>query len=369
VSRYVASVVSGLVLLAGVLRFGVTMTAQTSLPLANLGIEHLDIVVPDPAASARWYARIFRTSLHQQPVRDTLRYFVLLGDLPADRQVGYIAIGAAQGRAPSIGHYCVLAQAYARETFAAALRAAGLPAQPTAPGPIGMWPDPDGLELQLFQPPAGLVTAAVESPLPVEGEGVVSPLGVDHVLLQVSNLERSIAYYRALYGPAAQRRRDANGRVWFQLERGSRLGLEQTAGGVHIAHYAIRVAPFDRQTVNRRLGELGVRVLPAPDEPDVIRFADDNGIIVELRAANAGQQQARAGAPVDLRPDTPGTGRFPATKEEVASLPGNVVYSRRISPRSVERSLAWWRAVLGDVPTTARTAASTCSRSRRTDIS
>jgi hypothetical protein len=24
-----------------------------------------------------------------------------------------------------------------------------------------MWPDPDGLELQLFQPPAGLVAAAV----------------------------------------------------------------------------------------------------------------------------------------------------------------------------------------------------------------
>jgi len=53
---------------------------------------HLDIVVPDPAASAKFYARIFRTSLHQQPLRDTIRYFVLLGDLPADRQVGYIAI-------------------------------------------------------------------------------------------------------------------------------------------------------------------------------------------------------------------------------------------------------------------------------------
>ena len=34
-----------------------------------------------------------------------------------------------------------------------------------------MWPDPDGLELQLFQPPAGLVTAAVPSPLPVDGTG------------------------------------------------------------------------------------------------------------------------------------------------------------------------------------------------------
>jgi catechol 2,3-dioxygenase-like lactoylglutathione lyase family enzyme len=287
VVRFVIGVLSASVLLA-VLAPRATVTAQTSLPLENLGLEHLDIVVPDPAASARFYARVFRTTLHQQPVRDTLRYFVLLGDLPADRQVGYIAIGAAQGRAPSIGHYCVLAKAYARDTFAAALRSAGLPAQATAPGPIGMWPDPDGLELQLFQPPAGLVTAAVTSPLPVEGEGVVRPLGVDHVLLQVSNLERSLAYYRALYGASTERPRDANGRVWFQLERGTRVGLEQTAGPVRIAHYAIRVAAFDRGMLTSRLQELGSRAQPAPDEPDVLRFADDNGIIVELRVASAG---------------------------------------------------------------------------------
>jgi catechol 2,3-dioxygenase-like lactoylglutathione lyase family enzyme len=278
VKRFAFGVLTALAIVAGV-------TAQPSLPLANLGLEHLDIVVPDPAASARFYARVFRTELHQQPIRDTLRYFVLLGDLPADRQVGYIAIGAGQGRAPAIGHYCVLAKVYARDAFAAALKSAGLAAQPTAPGPIGMWPDPDGLELQLFQPPAGLVTAAVTSPLPVEGEGLVTPFGVDHVLLQVSNLERSLPYYRAIYGASTERPRDSNGRVWFQLERGTRVGLEQTQGAVRIAHYAIRVAPFDRGMLTNRLRELGSRVLPAPDEPDVFRFADDNGIIVELRVS------------------------------------------------------------------------------------
>jgi len=279
VKRFALGVAIGLAIVAGV-------TAQTSLPLANLGLEHLDIVVPDPAVSARFYARVFKTELHQQPIRDTLRYFVLLGDLPADRQVGYIAIGAGQGRAPAIGHYCVLAKVYARDAFAAALKSAGLAAQPTAPGPIGMWPDPDGLELQLCQPPAGLVTAAVKSPLPVEGEGLVAPLGVDHVLLQVSNLDRSLPYYRAVYGASAERPRDANGRVWFQLDRGTRIGLEQTAGAVRIAHYAIRVTPFDRGMLANRLRELGARTLPAPDEPDVVRFADDNGIVVELRVAS-----------------------------------------------------------------------------------
>jgi catechol 2,3-dioxygenase-like lactoylglutathione lyase family enzyme len=260
--------------------------APLKLPLDNLGVEHLDIVVPDTAASARFYARIFRTTLHQQPVRDTLRYFVVLGDVPADRQVGYIAIGAAQGRPAAIGHYCVLARVYSRDALNGALQAAGLPAAPTAPGPIGMWPDPDGLELQLFQPPAGLVTAAVKSPLAVDGDGIVSPAGVDHIMLNVSSFEKALPYYRAMYGAAAERPRDANGRVWFNLARNTRLGLQQAPDGKPaIAHFAIKVAPFDRGALMARLGELGARVLPSADESDVVRFLDNNGITVELRAA------------------------------------------------------------------------------------
>jgi len=255
-----------------------------ALPLDNLGLEHLDIVVPDPAASARFYSRVFRSALHEQPVRDTLRYFVLLGDLPSDRQVGYVAIGAAGGRPPAIGHYCVLAKVYDRAGMTSTLQAAGFGV--AAAGPTGMWPDPDRLELQLFQPPAGLVTAAVPSTLPVERDGVLAPRGVDHVLLRVSSLETSLLYYRLVYGAAAERPRDSNGRVWFHLDRNTRLGLEAAQPGQApaIAHYAIAVAPFDRRALETRLRELGVRLLPSVDEPDTVRFEDNNGIVVEVRA-------------------------------------------------------------------------------------
>ena len=274
--------------LAAALGIGVLAqgAATAALPLDNLGLEHLDIVVPDPAASARFYSRIFRSPLHQQPLRDTLRYFVLLGDLPADRQVGYIAIGAAGQRQPAIGHYCVLATVYDRAGMATALQAAGFGV--AAAGPTGTWPDPDGLQLQLFQPPAGLVTAAVPSPLQAERDGLLAPRGVDHLLLRVSSLDKSLPYYRMMYGTAAERPRDANGRVWFQLARNTRLGLEQAAPGAApaIAHYAITVAPFDRRGFDARLRELKARVIPSPDEPDVVRFADDNGIVVEVKTAN-----------------------------------------------------------------------------------
>lgn len=285
VFRPLAAIALGLCVTA--LMTGVSaQTPGRALPLENLGLEHLDIVVPDPAASARFYARIFRTVLHQQPVRDTLRYFVLLGDLPQDRQVGYMAIGAAgEGRAPSIGHYCVLAKVYDRAGMTAALQAASFPTVRGAGG-LGMWPDPDGLELQLFQPPAGLVTAAVKSPLAVDGEGLVTPLGVDHVMLSVANLDRSLPYYRLLYGAAGERPRDAQGRVWWHLENDTRIGLRQVPAGrpPSIEHFAIKVAPFDRGPLERRLRDLGATMLPADDEPDVVRFLDNNGIVVELRA-------------------------------------------------------------------------------------
>jgi catechol 2,3-dioxygenase-like lactoylglutathione lyase family enzyme len=281
--RHAILAVTAAVALAAVVR--AQGPAPKALPLDNLGLEHLDIVVPDPAASARFYSRIFRSPLHQQPVRDTLRYFVLLGDLPADRQVGYLAIGAAGQRQPAIGHYCVLTTVYDRVGMASALQAAGFGI--AGPGPTGLWPDPDRLELQLFQPPAGLVAAAVPSPLQTERDGLLAPRGVDHMLLRVSSLEKSLPYYRMVYGTAAERPRDANGRVWFHLARNTRVGLEQASPGQAptIAHYAITVAPFDRGALDARLRELKARILPSADEPDVVRFTDDNGIVVEVKVA------------------------------------------------------------------------------------
>jgi catechol 2,3-dioxygenase-like lactoylglutathione lyase family enzyme len=255
-----------------------------ALPLDNLGLEHLDIVVPDTAASAKFYNRIFKSAVHQQPVRDSLRYFILLGDLPADRQVGYIAIGAAAGRPPSIGHYCTLAKVYDRAGMAKQLEAAGFPGI-RGNGGLGMWADPDGIELQLFQPPAGLVTAAVPSMLDVANDGLVTPLGVDHMLLLVNDVERSLPYYRLVYGAQTEGPRDTNGRVWFRLERNTRIGLQKAANGEspRIGHYAIKVARFDRGAVTARLQQLNAKIVASPDEPDVLRFLDIDGIAVELR--------------------------------------------------------------------------------------
>jgi hypothetical protein len=87
------------------------------------------------------------------------------------------------------------------------------------PGAIGMWPDPDGLELRL-------------------------------------------------------------------LEKGTRIGLQQIVDGRRpsIGHFAIKAAPFDRGALTARLRESFAEVLESSDEPDVVRFRDNNGIVVEVKA-------------------------------------------------------------------------------------
>lgn len=265
-----------------VLRVGAAHGQARALPLKNLGLEHLDIAVPDPAESARFYKRVFSSPLHEQDFRGGKRYFVLLGDLPSDRQVGYIAIGAADGRPISVGHYCTLAEAADLAAVGKELAAAGYP-EPR--GGFGMIPDPDGLELQLFTPPAGLVPAAAPSTLDVAHDGVLAPRGLEHVVLAVSDLERALRYYRFVYGEGIETR-DATApqRVWFQLARNTRIGLEPVAEGArpHFVQFAIKVAPFDSAAIAPMLRAAGAEVLAVA--PSRIRFRDNYGIMLEVVA-------------------------------------------------------------------------------------
>ena len=254
----------------------------SALPLKNLGLEHLDIVVPDAAESARFYKRVFTSPLHEQDFRGGKRYFVLLGDLPPDRQVGYIAIGAANGRPISVGHYCALAESADIAAIGKQLAAAGYP-EPG--GGFGLIPDPDGLELQLFKPPAGLVTAAVPSSLAVAGDGVFAPLGLEHVLLAVSDRERALRYYRFMYGEGLETRdADVPERVWFNLARNTRIGIEPAASGAspQFVRFGIKVAPFDSAAAAPALRAAGAELITVT--PSRILLRDNYGLTLEVIA-------------------------------------------------------------------------------------
>ncbi len=279
----------GLVAAAGLPAWEPAFAQARVLPLDTPGLDHLDVMVPDVEKTTRFYMGLFRTALHAQPFQGAFRYFVLLGPLPENRTVGYIAVGDARGRGTYIGHFCTSVREWRRDSAAifAAMKeqfaSAGFGQFPgPGAGAAGVFKDPDGIEIQFLPSPDTLVTAAVPNDLVPGGQGLVTPQRVDHVVLHVSNLQRAVDYYRILYGRESSRE---GNRATFSFTNGSRLILEGTsylygAAQSRIARFGIRVAPFDRAAVVAGIAKLGGTVVN--DAAGALRLRDVDGIELEL---------------------------------------------------------------------------------------
>ena len=253
------------------------------LPLRTTGLEHFGMVVPDVAAAGRFYGAIFNPELHKEN-SDPLRYYVSMG-------IGYIALGAnrQQGTPSRIDHYCALVDGYNAQAFRQELEAQGIT---VSAGGVGMIGDADGIQLQLLGIPGGLARTTVPAGRIVEKPALVRPLGLDHIMLNVTDGEKSAKYYRLLFGKEWSKNTNPD-RVWFQIG-GTRLGIQNVKQGEspRVDHFCVSVAGFDPAAVTSGLKELGAEILSATDESqdrtrfrdlDLIRFKDPNGIIVELR--------------------------------------------------------------------------------------
>jgi catechol 2,3-dioxygenase-like lactoylglutathione lyase family enzyme len=267
---------------------GLAEQPQALLPLRTPGLDHLDVIVPDVEKSTRFYMGLFRTTLHAQPFQGGQRYFVLLGPLPENRAVGYLAVGASRGRGTYIGHFCTSVEDWRRDStviFAQMkdkLGAAGFGEFAGSSGFGGIFQDPDGIEIQFLPAPDTLVTAAVPSDLVPGGQGLVTPQRVDSAQLVVTDLKRAVAYYRVLYGKES---RLSRGSAVFAFRNGSRLLLEQATyvygrAQARIARYGIRVNAFDRDAVATGIAALGGKVVS--DDGKVLRLVDVDGIELDL---------------------------------------------------------------------------------------
>ena len=140
--------------------------------------------------------------------------------------------------------------------------------------------------MQFMATPGGLLPTIIASTRVTQDDAICEAVGLDHVVLHVPDLEKSAGFYRKFFGMETARDRNPE-RIWFTAAR-TRLGLEKVATG-DAAHrsFRIRVAAFDRQAVTRKLGAIGVTVLPSMGLPstgeNLLRFRDADGISLELR--------------------------------------------------------------------------------------
>lgn len=239
------------------------------LPLLTTGLEHIGMVVPDVEAATRFYSSVFNPDLQKE--KDApLRYYVMLGS-------GYIAIGSRPGvTAAKVDHYCTLVRGYNRELMTETLAAKGL-----SSGTRGVVPDPDGIGLQLIATPGGPGPTAVPGGRLVEVEPLVHPTGMDHIVLKVADLHRSVNFYSHFFPTAKSPARD---QLAFKAAD-TLIILRATAAGEApgVASYSVRVAKFDHAKVASGLTALGA-TLESKSPRGELHFHDPNGLAVELKA-------------------------------------------------------------------------------------
>jgi len=257
--------------------------AGPQLPLRTTGLEHFGMIVPDVEKAGRFYGPIFNPELHKEAM-EPLRYYVSMG-------IGYIALGANRqpGTPSRIDHYCALVDGYNAQAFRQELEVQGVT---VAAGGVGMIGDADGIQLQLLGIPGGLARTTVPAGRITEKPALVRPMGLDHIMLSVTDLEKSTKYYRLLFGKEWSKNTNPD-RLWFQIG-GTRLGLQTVKSGEspRVDHFCVSVAGYDPAIVTAGLKELGAEIIPATDEAqdrarfrdlELLRFRDPNGIVVELR--------------------------------------------------------------------------------------
>jgi catechol 2,3-dioxygenase-like lactoylglutathione lyase family enzyme len=250
---------------------------QRLLPLQSSGLDHLSITVPDSLQAATFYGRIFDPQVFHERT-GVQRYYVRLG-------AAYLAFGPQANVTPYIDHIAAGVIGFVEVDFGnaetkAEIAAAGL----AAPlGALPMLSDPDKLRLQLVNTTHGLFDTIMPGGRVTPEPAALIPIGLDHITVSVTDVDRSVAYYRKLFSAEASTDRNPR-RVWFKLAD-TRLGLEAAPAGQKpgFSHFCVKVAGFHRDLVTARLRKLGVGVEPG-SEKGTLRFRDLHNLPVEVVA-------------------------------------------------------------------------------------
>ncbi|WP_434571914.1 VOC family protein [Pseudomonas sp. Z3-8] len=95
---------------------------------------------------------------------------------------------------------------------------------------------------------------------------------IDHVVLRVTNIERSLAFYTSVLGCELKKRRDDLGLVHLgagasmidlvdvEGPLGRQGGAASGRQGHNVDHFCLRVEPFDEQALLAHLGAAGLDV-------------------------------------------------------------------------------------------------------------
>lgn len=238
-------------------------------------LDHVEFYVSNVEKSRDFFLRIFGNTLR---MRGAKRYLKL-----GSAYMAFETPRGAAGAAGRVDHFSASIKKLEMPKLHSFLEQRGVTFQDYPSGRDTGITDSDGIRTQLSPEDGwGLLNPAnfVPETTTIQSEPIFRPTGLDHILLNVADLDKSVAFYRKFLGQPAP---GNNNRVWFQIGP-SRVGLLRTPEGQRagVNHFCISAMAFDYDTAIRRLRELGATV----EEPEVAgapEFRDPDGLLIQVR--------------------------------------------------------------------------------------
>jgi catechol 2,3-dioxygenase-like lactoylglutathione lyase family enzyme len=251
-------------------------------PVHFSGLDHLEFFVSNVEKSAAFYAQVFGAEVMKN--NRTTRRYVRLGS-------AYMAMDS--GPQLRVDHICAGIPGFQIASMHALLGQRGIAYRDYPSGNDLSIGDPDGgVRLQLAADNGwNALAAGTASPESVYPDGnptqrprtaIFHPLGLDHVLLNVPDPEKSAAFYEKVLGPLTQRN---NNRIWFQVGT-SRVGLLKTPDGQRagVNHFCVLAAVFDYADSIKKLEQAGAKI-ERPEVAGAPEFRDADGYLVQVMAS------------------------------------------------------------------------------------
>lgn len=239
------------------------------------GLDHFEFYVSNSEKSRDFFVRLFGAELLN---RNNKRY-LKLGST-------YMAFEAprASASAGQVDHVSLAIKSLDMMKLHALLEQRGVMFQDYPSGRDTAVLDPDGTRLQL-SPENGwsLLNPATFKPETVAftQDPIFRPIGLDHVVFGVTDVDRAVAHYQKVLGPPSLRNADT---IWFQTGT-SRIGVAPTPSGQKsgVRYICISAANLDAAKATLALRQSGVETESA-DSPNAVRFRDPDGMRFQIVA-------------------------------------------------------------------------------------
>ena len=257
---------------AGVLAVRPLRAQDPLRPPAFSALDHIEFYVSNVEKSRDFFVRVFGNTLRS---RNNKRYLQL--------GAAYMAFEQPRGNGEiRVDHTSIAIKGLDMAKLHAFLEQRGIAFQDYPSGRDTAVVDADGTRLQL-SPENGWSLLNPANFLPeevaVSEESIFHPTGMDHVVLNVKEPEKSVAFYQKFLGAPVRN----NDRIWFQTGV-SRIVLRQTPPGQQpgVYYFCVTAAAFNAQAATRRLQEIGATV-ETPEIAGTVRFRDLDGLLIQVQ--------------------------------------------------------------------------------------